>query len=227
MTNHNFQLIEKSKKLRAKGFTFDQIKQKLNIKVPKSTLSYWVRDVEPPESYYQKIRKSNNKNLARIRPLAVAVNRIKREKYLEQLKQDNRVHLKKIGKSTGKLILATLYMAEGTKGSRGSLQFGNSDPGINKLFLRLLRDNYLIDESKFRCRVMCRADQNPEKLMKFWRQVTGIPLKQFYRTGVDSRTIGKVTKNKHYMGVCAITYFSGHIHNDLIILSGLLKDMGL
>ncbi|PIR44326.1 hypothetical protein COV23_00575 [Candidatus Wolfebacteria bacterium CG10_big_fil_rev_8_21_14_0_10_31_9] len=92
--------------------------------------------------------------------------------------------------------------------------FGNSDPNIIYLFLKLLRYCYDIDENKFRCTLQDRADQNIKKLEKFWRLVTKIPKKQFYKARIDPRTIGKISKKPEYKGVCVIDYFSADILNE-------------
>ena len=93
--------------------------------------------------------------------------------------------------------------------------FGNSDPSIISLFMSLLRYCYNIDESKFRCTLQCRADQNTKKLEKFWSQITKIPLSQFYKARVDPRTIDKPSKKLNYKGVCRIDYFSADLFIEL------------
>lgn len=115
-----------------------------------------------------------------------------------------------------------LYLCEGSKRNGGSLCFGNSDPTIIRLFLRLFRICYPVDEGKFRCTVQCRADQDLKQLPLFWSKVTQIPLNQFYRSRVDQRTIGLPTKKVDYKGVCRIDYFSAAIYNELRVVGGLL-----
>ena len=63
-----------------------------------------------------------------------------------------------------KLVLGALYLGEGSKGDRSGLTFGNSDPDIVALFLRLLRATMQLDETKFQCRVA----QDAEMLESFW-----------------------------------------------------------
>jgi len=67
-----------------------------------------------------------------------------------------------------KVALITLYLGEGSKNSaRSSLTFGNSDPKVIDLFLTLVRKCYKIDETKFRCTIQCRADQDIKALENF------------------------------------------------------------
>jgi len=103
------------------------------------------------------------------------------------------------------MLLAFLYLGEGSKWSGHSgLMLGSSDNNIIKLYLHLLKKCYSLDAGKLKCRISYRADQNINLLEKYWSKVTGIPIKNFYKTKPDPRTVGKPTKNKDYKGVCVI-----------------------
>jgi hypothetical protein len=88
-----------------------------------------------------------------------------------------------------------------------------------------LRYCYNIDESKFRCTIQCRADQDIQKLEKFWSEATNISLKQFYKARIDPRTIGKLSIKKEYKGVLRIDCFSAKILQELLEIPRIL--MGL
>src|SRR3989344_1469742 len=110
---------------------------------------------------------------------------------------------------------------------RGSLRFGNSDSFIIGLFLNLMRKYYKVDEKKFRCTILCRADQNVVDLEKFWQEITKIPKSQFYKARIDARTIGKPSQKINYRGVCAIDYFSADTFLDLMQIPKTVFKMGL
>ena len=207
---------------RAKGFTYSEIQNKLHKKIPKGTLSWWFRGIELPSFYAGKARRLNLDALALGRQKAVIVNRERRCSRLKDIHERNR-GLSKIlrRRDVSKLFLAALYLGEGAKKNRGSLTFANSNPGIIAIFLRLLRAVYPINESGFRCTVLCRADQNPDRLNVFWSKATQVPLKQFYGARIDPRTRGKITKNKDYKGVCRIDYFSAKVYDELKIIGDL------
>jgi hypothetical protein len=133
-------------------------------------------------------------------------------------------YLKKLlnDKDIAKVCLAILYLGEGSKTSKGSLCLGNSNPNIIRLFLRLLRLSYLIDEKKFRITVQHRADQDSEALKLFWSDVTHIPLTQFYSHKPDKRTFGFPTQKVDYKGVCRIDYLSTAVYNEVQVIGGLL-----
>lgn len=213
--------------LRKAGKTYTEIIKKLKVPVPKSTLSLWCKDIIFSSKHKKRIAKIITNNLNRGRAMVLISNKIKREKYLQEVY--NRIsHLGKLikNKNIAKISLAVLYLGEGSK-TRSSIMFGNSDPMIISLFLRLLRYCYKIDEGKFRCTLQCRADQDIQKLEKFWSNITNIPFSKFYKARVDPRTIGKISKNPEYKGVCRIDYFSADIFNELTKVIEAINKSGL
>jgi len=116
-----------------------------------------------------------------------------------------------------------LYLGEGSKSAKKSIvTFANADPSVIKLFLRLFRFSFAPDESKFRCTVQCRADQDVEALQAFWSKVSEVPPSRFYRAQVDRRTVGKPTKRLGYMGVLRIDYLSSMVFNELLLIAETL-----
>ncbi|MBI2355962.1 MAG: hypothetical protein HYV13_02010 [Candidatus Doudnabacteria bacterium] len=215
-------------KLRAKGKTYSEIEQALKLSLPKATLSGWCKDVVLPKWYRQKIYKLNQENYKKARELAWAANKIKRERFIQELLNN----IKPLQQKTKdldvlKMILATLYLGEGTKWKGHSgMVLGSSDPNIILLYIKLLELCYGVDHRNLKCRVSYRADQNIKSLEKYWSVLTGIPLRNFYKTKFDPRTIGKPTKNKEYKGVCVIMGVGSHIQLELeaipkLILAGL------
>lgn len=213
----------KSQELRSKGKTYQEIQTLLNVRIPKSTLSYWCKNLDLPQGYQRKIEDYNKFNLEKAQKIALAMNKIRREAYLKKLYENNLYLIDELkNPRTAKITLAILYATEGAKSVRSSTMFGNSNPLIINLFLRLLRFCYTIDESKFRCTIQCRADQNISELEDFWSQITKIPLTQFYKARIDSRTIDKPSKKPDYKGVCRIDYFSAEISLDLTSAAKIL-----
>lgn len=203
------EIKEKVIKLRKQGKTYSEIWQNLGKFIPKSTLSYWCKMVKMPAYYNFKIERLNKKNIARAQKVAWSINKEKREKFLQEIDNNNKdIPSLLNNKKISKIGLAMLYLGEGSKTMRGSVMFGNSDPLIIKLFMKFLRHCYAIDEKKLRGTLQCRADQNIKKLEIFWSKITRIPLSQFYKARIDPRTIGKPSKKLDYKGVCRIDYFS-------------------
>src|SRR3972149_8188125 len=209
--------------LRKQGLTFSEIISHLPRGISKSTLSYWCKEVRLAESQKLRINQISLEKLKLARQKALQNTHLLRVQNLQRIRYECTpllplVHDQRIAK----IMLAMLYLGEGSKTRKGSLMFGNSDPSIIALFLGLLRLCYSVQENKFRCTVQCRADQDTNELRDFWSKKTGIKTKYFYPAQVDKRTLGKITKKENYKGVCRIDYFSSKIYNELIELGTLI-----
>lgn len=209
---------DKAKNLRIAGKTYSEINLSLGVVIPKSTLSLWFKELKLPKGLSERLRVNQIVKIEDGRVRALRVNREKRNAYLTRLFEKNKYLADLVeGSDVAKVALATLYLGEGTKNpKRGLLTFGNSDPRVISLFLKLLRKCYRVDEMKFRCTVQCRADQNTRELRRYWRSITKIPYNRFYDTRIDPRTVGKKTRSVGYKGVCRIDYFSSEVFNDIL-----------
>lgn len=199
--------------LRKNGQTYSEICIELSANIPKSTLATWCRGVKLSKASIDRIRLLELNNLVKARLIAQAANKKKQHNRLKSILDHNR-HLSKFksDKDVAKIILATIYLCEGTKSQKqASITLGNSDPLIISLFLQLLRFCYNIDEGKFRCTVQCRNDQDIPKLERFWQKTTKIPKNQFYGARIDPRSVGKKSMKPDYRGVCRINYLSSEM----------------
>ncbi len=218
---------QKVQLLRREGKTYTEIRSLLDIKITKSTLSDWCKDIPLPMGYQRKIKEYNLFTLKRARIVSSEVAKNKWQKRIEAVR-NSYSHFPKLieNKDMAKIALSILYLGEGFKDpKRGSISFGNSDLTTIRLFLHLLRHCYNIDECKFRGTVQCRADQDIKSLEQFWSQATKISLNQFYKAQVDPRTVGKPSKKPDYKGVLRIDYFSADILLELLEIPKIL--MGL
>lgn len=223
---YSLELVEKIKELRLKGNTYGEIVSQLKIKIPKSSLSWIVRNTSLPVSYQKRIDKLNLTNLNYARRVAHEMCAIKREKLFARIKSVNLPIAQKIkDKDTAKIALAMLCLGEASKynpkGNR-SFNLGSSDPRIIILFLKLLEYCFEFHIEKVRATVQCRADQNTNYLRKYWLKVTGIPERLFYKPQIDPRTIGKPTLKGNYKGVLRIDYFDSRVHLELESLAQLV-----
>jgi len=115
------------------------------------------------------------------------------------------------------LALAMLYLGEGGKTPSGTI-LGSSDSLILKFFINLLLKNYNVDISKIKCALHLRADQNPDKLKKYWSEELNIPLKNFFASSIDQRTKGRSTYST-YNGVCVVSCGNIALQRRLVYLS--------
>ncbi|MBL7141872.1 hypothetical protein ISS21_02135 [Patescibacteria group bacterium] len=211
------------KQLRKAGKTYSEIQKTVKKSIPKSTLSYWCKDIPLPLGFQRRIKDYSKFNLNKARTVALAVIKAKREEFLKNLKEKNLYLAGRVDRDIQKIMLSILYYCEGAKWKGHSgLQLGSSDPELIKFYLSLLGKCYNINNDKLRCRVGYRADQNIGELQKFWSKLTKIPLKHFFKTKPDPRSIGKKTKKKDYKGVCVISYSDTKIQLELEIIAKIL-----
>lgn len=220
-------LREKVRKLRSMGKTYTEIRQTLNVSIPKSTFSNWCQGVILPNWYAAKIRELNRKSFKKAQIMAWASMRRKRELFLAKVRREATEVIKKFNSENLKIVLAMLYLGEGAKWKGHSgLLLGSSDPQIILLYITLLERCYRIKLSQLKCRISYRADQNIHKIEKYWSDITGISKKNFYKTKPDPRTVGKKTENNDYKGVCVITCAGSHIQLEIEeIVKLLLKKL--
>lgn len=211
--------------LREKGKSYSQIQSLLPERVAKSTLSYWCSNTPLLPEQIAILHERAVRGIERAHVIAKLKKAEYRQKYFKSMRDSLAFTPALLAqRETGKLALAMLYAAEGGKRMRGSLMFGNSDPYLIALFLKLLRNCYLVNETRFRCTLQCRADQDTDSLQEFWSKITGIPPKQFYKPRIDPRTIGKPSRKPDYKGVCRLDYFSADVYNELTLLNELIRE---
>ena len=190
----------------------------LKMKIPKNTVSAWVNDIRLTDKQKERIKKKITESAAIGRPLAVAANRRKIERWKEVIRNSVK-HFENIpieNPELGKLICGILYLCEGAKyPSSRYLYLGNSDPKVISFFINALRRYYKIDENKLRFGIGYRWDQNYQKLKNYWSRITKISKSKCLNSIPDIRTKGKPTLRKDYMGICRIIYYNTTLQFEL------------
>ena len=170
--------------LRKKGFSYDDIKNELNI--PKSTIAYWVKDIKLEEDQIQKL-KSNKLEAAR-------KNSQKRvTKILKQVEEIRTTSIKSIGQISKRelwLMGVALYWRQKSLGKkesnfRNGVWFSSADPDIIKLFLKWLNNAGGVINDELYFDIFMRKDRKRyrDKIVDYWSRMTGISrgkFKHFY-----------------------------------------------
>jgi len=189
--------------LRREGNSIGSIETMLGI--PRSTLSGWFRSVQLTKRQRTKLKRKSDEGLMKARVVAVHWHNAQKKNRLEKAAEEGLSVLEKIPHNTVmlELALAFLYLGEGGKTINGT-SLGSSDPRIAKFFIRCLKEIYTVPTEKIRCYLHLRADQDPEKMKRYWSKELALPLNNFGKASIDKRTAGKTTY-MHYKGVCLIT----------------------
>lgn len=219
------ELRERARALRGAGFTYPEIIAELGDDIPQATLQGWVRDIELTIEQRARIKNLELEGSAKGRPFGALWNRKQKENRLQTAREEAAPHVARLSQDLQalQLMAAGLYIGEGTKAD-GQFSFCNSDPNIIRGWITLLRKSFRLDESKFRCQVNISEGMDLDGLRKYWSRLTGIPLSQFIRGTIDSRSNKK--KREGYKGVCVVIYHSFALRRYLDALAeGVLSEI--
>lgn len=218
MKSRWFELKNKAVELRQKGASIREIEK--SLKIPKSTLSGWFKNIKLTKNQQDKLRRNWLNALTRARRQAVVWHNEQKQhrlKIAEKQADGVLANLSTDNTYILELALAMLYLGEGLK-TKSGLGLGNSDPLILKFFVNILIKNYNVDIDKIKCALHLRADQNPEKLKRYWSKQLNLPLTNFTSPSIDKRTAGRPTFNT-YNGVCVVQCGNIALQRKLLYLS--------
>jgi len=219
MKSRWFKSKNKAVDLRKQGLSIIKIEKLL--KIPRSTLSGWFKNIGLNDKQKKILFNNQKRGLIEARKKAALWHNAQKEKRIKEAKAGALKIIENIDindKNILEIALAILYLGEGAKTSDTAI--GNSDPLILKFFLTLLKNLYKIEPEKIKCQLSLRADQNPEKIKKFWAKELDIPEVNFNHINFDKRTIGSKTYSD-YKGVCYLRCGNIAIQRKLIYLSNI------
>lgn len=208
-------------KLRKQGLSYKQILKK--VKVSKSTLSLWCRDISLTVEQSEQLLKRKFEGSEKGRILGAKKNQ---ERRIKETTEQFILGEKEIGKLTKRerfLIGIALYAGEGSKKRIG---FANSDPKIIKFMMKWFKEFCEVPPEKFRGAIWIHDNLNAIEAKDFWSNTTGIPENQFYKTYIakNKKTSKKIRKNIHQFGVFSISLSNTKTHRKILgWLSGILN----
>ncbi|MGK2908738.1 MAG: hypothetical protein ACSLE1_02900 [Sphingobium sp.] len=148
--------------------------------VSKASVSVWVRDVPLSEKQRSELNAQGFSADAiekrRINRIAntIARHRIVIDRAKEQIDSLSGHELLLVG--------AALYWGEGNKSNKGAAGLANSDPYVIRLMMRFFREIFHVPEEKFRGHIHTSSHVHGADAEKYWSEISGIPLRQFYKT---------------------------------------------
>ncbi len=204
-------------RLRKKGLSLNSIKNKYGI--PKSTLSYWFKNLTLNDLQKEKLLNNSSIALINARKKAILWHNKQKEKRIEEAKKQAISVLNNIDINNNilEIALSILYLGEGYKKS-SQTSISSSDPLILKFFLFSIKNIYNIDIKKIKCELNLRADQDPKKIKSFWAKELNLSLNNFNYIGFDKRTIGSKSF-PDYKGVCVLRCGNVAIQRRLLYLA--------
>lgn len=172
-------------KLRKAGQSYSQISLLLDI--PKSTLSYWLKDIILSNEARNKIQaRTNSTGIAKL------IERNKRQTFLAEERHDEiyksaKLESKKLLSDSLFLTGISLYWAEGYKqGAYGSkwksIDFANSDPEMIKLMMLFFTKFLELKKSDIKIQIMLHNSESVDRVINFWHNITKVPKYNFIKT---------------------------------------------
>jgi len=189
----------KARQLRSKGESVKGIAEK--IKVAKSTVSLWVRDIILSPKQLENLQKRALKGAELGRLKGALKQKETRLKIVEENKRLGIKIIKKLNKRELLIAGTALYWAEGAKTGR-AVDFCNSDPQLINFIIKWLKECLHIKSTDLALRVGINEihKERDEIVKKYWSEMTQIPLNQFRKTSFKKVKNKKVYENfnDHY-----------------------------
>jgi hypothetical protein len=92
----------------------------------------------------------------------------------------------------------------------------NSDPIMVASFLKLLRQSFNLDESKFRVLIHLHEYHNEAEILDYWSKVTQISRSQFTKSYHKPHT--GTNNHPDYKGSCKIKYYDSYLAKLLTVI---------
>lgn len=220
-----YELKEKARELRRGGFPINKIKEEL--KLSKSTVSAWCRDIVLTEEQYKKIKKEHILKTQKGRLLGAEMNKNKRLSAIKSAEVFGESLIKKISKRELLLIATALYWSEGSKSERTSgFIFVNSDPEMILLMKLFLVNILNIPKQDIVCSIQINRihEKRIKIVLNFWKKLLNLPDSQFRKPYYVNTKVNKVYQNyENYYGICRLIMKRGM--NLKYKMLGLIKAM--
>lgn len=211
------ELRQKAIEMRVKEeASYSEIKKKLGV--PKSTLSYWLREYPlSDERIYELRKKGWGKGEASREKYRNAM-RKKKEVKRKCVYQKQKQRLSNLSEDSLYIAGLMLYSAEGGKKDLYRITLANTDPAIILFFIKWLDMFFDINIIKLRFQLHLYENMNISKEEKFWSDILGnMGKSQFYKTQIRVLKKGSFTyEGSHRHGTCSIFVSSGEKKMELM-----------
>lgn len=191
MTKDCVSLKKQAILLRKGGLSYGEIKE--NLGIPKSTLSYWLKNT-PLKPHHKK--RLYTKQI-QILSMGAPSQKERRKREVEEIINEATKEIPlPIALDTYRLMGAALYWAEGSK--NGMLEMTNSDPYLILFTVRWIEMVFNIPAKNMKARLNIYPQQNESEIKQFWSDLTGIPVNNFGKTYVKPFSSGYKKNNLYY-----------------------------
>lgn len=201
----------KAIELRKQSKSYFYIRSKL--KVAKSTLSYWLKDIKLARNQLKKIQEDGE--LKRVERYLTTV-RERRKKLFGKYLIKGRKDLLPITKRDFLIAGLFLYLGEGGKSTWWDVSISNTNPVIIKFTVFWLTKILKAPKNRIKVRLHLYKDMDIKKEFKFWQKTTGIPKNSFKKPYIKNTEYKKINYNSFGHGTCNIIINDTKLKNEII-----------
>ncbi len=195
--------MDKARMLRRRGYSVKEITHMLGV--AKSSVSLWVRPIKLTLVQKKRLTEKGQslEVIERRRLMRISNERSQRQVFfLDAAKEIDNISRRDLF-----FIGQGLYWGEGSKSSRGTAAFYNSDPRLIQIMMRFYREICNVPEEKFRAQVHLHPHLSAPHAEKYWSKISGIPLRQFQKTAQQHNKASKGKKDSLPMGTFTIAVY--------------------
>jgi len=200
----NSQLREEAVKLRIEeNLSYGEIRKRLGV--PKSTLSYWLREFPISEEKIRELCRQGWKKSEASRERFRITMRKKREVRNREFYDKYQKIFTAPTKDAFFVAGLMLYLSEGDKRRYERINLVNTDPRIIKFFIKWLNEFLKIEKENIRAQLYLHEGMDAEIEKRFWADELGFSRTQFYKTQVRKLRKGSYSyKESSRHGTCGI-----------------------
>lgn len=200
-------LRELAVKLRLeKELSYSEIKKRLNV--PKSTLSYWLKDLPLEESKIKELQKAGWQKSEASRERFRNTMRLKKIAKDEEVYQKYLARFNNLSKDVIFVAGLMLYLAEGGKKVSSRIAIANTDPDLIDFFIKWTIEYLDVKKEDIRIQLHLYEDMTLEKEMNLWQNRLKISKSQFYKSSIRKIQKGSFTyKDSIRHGTCSVYIF--------------------
>ncbi|MBZ0284116.1 MAG: hypothetical protein K8L97_25475 [Anaerolineae bacterium] len=193
-------LREEARRLRTEGMSVREIAKTLNISL--SSASTWVRDITLSETQVEALKA--NQRLYGAQNAGAASNRENGRKRRVSYQETGKIKAQEMRPLH--MMGCMLYWAEGAK-SRNRIYFANSDPNMQKLFIRFLREELNVTDSEITIYIHCHTSDPDEMyaIEDFWLNCLNLARSNHRKTYIKKGSEIQHSILEH--GVCGVAVY--------------------
>lgn len=200
----------RARELRLHGRSIKEIAE--TLRVSKSTVSNWCREIQLSEKQIEKIAKRSKHHATAALLRSAEERRTKRLADVATASTHARERTLPLSRRDRYILGLGLYWGEGYKTGNQELGFTNSDPRMIGFYIRWLEEIFDISKSDLTLRISINKvhQKRIHRVTQYWSQVTGIPVRQFTKPSFIVAKLKKVyADHENHFGTLRIKVKKG------------------